>query len=257
MKRSTVLLTLLLAALTCSAVTIKLRDGRSLVCDILAKNDTSLIIRTVKGVQTNLWRELAPESFKAVHPKLYARLLAEAKERQQQQTEAMKAKGMILVGGKWVNKEQYEAQALARVKLNVFTTESIGKYTEVERQRTYSKTKRPKCGVLRIKLDSLDNTRDHILRVKYTMYTQHDSYKEVDKDTEKTETIRKEITHMTEIRTTPMDEYREKWRYATGLSDSDSKIDVDGWDIKIWLDDTLIYEQTRNGKPVYHHVTQW
>jgi hypothetical protein len=257
MKPWIMVIPLLVAALTCSAVTIKFRDGRALVCDVLAKDDTNLVVRTVTGVQTNVWRELMPASFKAVHPELYQRLLAEIKARQQQQDEEMQAKGMIRVGGKWVNKEQYEAQALARVKLNVFTTESIGKYTEVERQRTYSKTKRPKCGVLRIKLDSLDNTRDHTLRVKYTMYTQHDSYKEVDKDTEKTETIRKEITHMTEIRTSPMDEYREKWRYATGLSDSDSKIDVDGWDIKIWLDDTLIYEQTRNGKPVYHHVTQW
>jgi len=248
------------SALLCGAVTIKYRDGHAMVCDVLAKDDTNLIVRTIKGVQTNTWRQLTPESIKTVYPELFERLKQQARDRQQQQLDDMKAKGMILVGGKWVDKKVAALAALARVKLNVITTESVGKYSEVERNKDGSKLKRPKYGVLKIKLDALDKTRSYTLRVQYTLFTkQVDSkeIKEVDKDMEKKETILKKDTHFMEIRTTPADEYKDVVRGVRGVYTDEQKIDIQGWDINIWLGKTLIFEQTHGSKPVYHHVTQW
>jgi len=250
-------LLLVCAALLCNAVTITYRDGRAMVCDILAKGDTNLIVRTVKGVQTNRWRELTTASFKAVHPELYQRLAQQALARKKQNEDEMQAKGMIMVGGKWVDQKAYEMAALTRVKLNVVTTESVGKYNEVERLQSGSKSTRPKSGVLKIKLDSLDKTRTYTLRAQYTMYTSDNAHKEVDKDKEQQETISNAYTHSMEIRTTPLEEYKYVYRYTRGTSADVHKIDITGWDVKVWLDQELIYEQTRGSSPVYHSVTKW
>ncbi len=258
--RTMVCLLVVSGALLCSAVTITYRDGHAMVCDVLSKDDTNLIVRTIKGVQTNTWRELTTASFKAVHPELFARLTQQMLERKKQYNDEMKAKGLIQVGGKWVDKKDYELKALARVKLNVVTTESVGKYSEVERIEGGSKSKRTKCGVLKIKLDSLDNTRSYTVRVQYTLYISQAETKdvqEVDKDAVKQETIRKEYAHAMKIRTTPVDEYKEVLRGVRGISATERKIGVQGWDVKIWLNKTLVYEQTRDSKPVYHSVTKW
>lgn len=266
MKIITAGMAVLSFVLMCNAATIKYRDGRTAVCDVLAKDDTNLIVRTIKGVQTNTWRQLAPASLKAVHPELFARLQQQARDRQKQQADDMKAKGMILVGGKWVNKKEYEEKARARVHLSVLTTESVGKFERTDKgdgsiDKDY---RRESCGVLKIKLDSLDPTCSHSLRVKYTCYVDTPNEADVrvlNKDTEKKEKIDKQHGAIFEFRTEPYYEYKEVLRrgvhYVGGGKSQRANAQIEGWDINIWLDKTLIYEQTRGSKPVYHHVAKW
>jgi hypothetical protein len=253
------------AVFVCSAVTITFRDGRALVCDILAKDDTNLIVRTVKGVQTNAWRQLSPASFKVVHPELYARLLAEAKARQQQQTEAMKAKGMILVGGKWVDKKVHEMKMLERVRLNVLLTESVGKFERTDKGNgsLVKDYRRESCGVMKIKLDSLDHTRAHTLRVQYTCYVDtpyEDDIRKVDADKEVTKIISKQSSAEFELRTEPYYEYKEVlrggWHYYRGGKSTKASAEIEGWDIRIWLNKQLVYQRTRAGKEQYHHLSK-
>jgi len=252
------------SVLLCSAVTLTYRDGQTAVCDVLAKDDTNLIVRTAKGVQTNSWRQLAPASVKAVHPELFARLKQQALDRQKQQADEMQAKGMILVGGTWVDKKAYEEKALARVRMSVLTTESVGKFEHTGGGSSIDKRfRREDWGVLKIKLDSLDPARAHALRVKYICYVDMPGETEelvLNKDTEKKETIDKQHGAAFEFRTEPYMEYKEvlkgSWHYAGGGKSQRTNAQIKGWDIKIWLDEKLIFERTRDGKEQYHFATK-
>ncbi|GEM_PF-1401770 len=267
MKMTMAGMAVLAAVLMCSAVTITYRDGHALVCDVLAKDDTNLIVRTVKGVQTNSWRQLAPASIKAVHPALFARLMQQALARKQQQADEMKAKGMILVGGKWISKKEDDAKALARVCVNVVTTEKVGVFKQKQAQddtgtRQYS---RQSCGLVKITLDSLDAARTYVLRVQYACCAVYDAkQRQQSKEIVKEETISRQRGATYEFCSEPYNEYKITTRGGISVSGEDGKnrrniihdVKVENWQVKLWLDDTLVYETTRDGQEHYYLVTK-
>ncbi len=253
----------------CHAMTIKYRDGHALVCDVLAKDDTNLIVRTIKGVQTNTWRQLTSESFKAVHPELYQRLTQQVLERKKQQADEMKAKGMIQVGGKWVDKKTYEKAQLARLRLAVNAAERAGDYRKAPNQpRNYSRDikMRTSVGELCVKVDGLNHATTNKLKVevehfiiwrdsRYTTFNSFGPHQEPRNDKViKSETFCGEISIARRYQTPTYEQFQYNWRYDTQERwGYESK----GFSLNIWLNGELICEQKRGSKPVYHYVTKW
>ncbi len=239
MKGTVVVMAVLGSVLICSAVTIKYRDGHAMVCDVLAKDDTNLIVRTVKGVQTNTWRQLTAESFKAVHPELYARLLATAQARQKEAASATSAVPLRVVAAP----AAAAPEDLRKIGVGVDTELKVGNDTRVPLSKTMKKlgwsaiSKRECHGCVELQLRGLHVSRLYRIRAAFTVYlkgTRRGDLKRDSKFTQKKSgTAALTLTNQAGARlyflTQPYTE--ERWR--TAADTAWVRMDADYWDVSI------------------------
>ncbi len=263
MKRVTIWLVLLAALCSvCWSATVQLRNGKKLSGDVVAKDDDQVVLKTPAGVVTQAWRSCTPATIKALHPALYQRLVKEAQERKKQQEEEMAAKGLVNVGGKWIDKDEAIALKMAKVRLSVDASE-LGEPYEKTDQTRYEKYYERNCrGVLIIKLDGLNITSEHSVKVVYTHYirttgTSTPGSSKTDDGVTKTARVVKEGAKELRYESQPYRQRKWKARYSLGYSGNMATSQSDGWDVSIWLDGVLIYEAKKDGKPEYHHVQKW
>jgi len=257
----------LTAVLSSPAITVRLRDGTPLVGEVVAKDDTNLVLKTVTGTQTIAWRNVSPDTLKALHPDLYARLKAQAEQRardkaeqERQREDELRAQGMVKVDGKWLPKAEATVKLLRRVSIKVSTRET-SKVTSsrTDFNTTYSRQKGTslKCqGEITVELTGLDPKATHELAIKAVHYRRgvNADYSEP-RPLVKTEPLTGNSEY-TVVATTP--EYdRTRTVYVSsysGASRTETGYETEGYDISISLDGTLIYEQ-KKGQPVQvHHV---
>lgn len=245
------------------SATLILRNGKKLSGDVVSKTDEHVVLKTPAGLVTQQWRACTPATIKALHPALYNRLLKEAEARKKKHEEEMAAKGFAKVGDKWLPKDQALPLLLAKVRLGVVVSESVGKFERTDRgdgsiDKDY---KRESRGVLRVKLDDLDPAQRYTLRTKFICYVDEpysDNDRALTKDNERSESISGKHSAAFEYLTEPYLEFKEVltrgWRFADGGRQRKADARIKGWDIQIWLNDTLIYSRSRTGAEEFHHV---
>ncbi len=247
------------------AVTLTLRDGRSLVGDIVAMDDTNVMVRTAAGLQTNAWQRVTVASLKATHPQLYARLMATAKQRQEQHTKAMQAKGLINVGGRWVDQQAYQARARSFVRLKVAFSEDRGHYVNAPRVNQDKRVKSRAChAVCTITLDGLHASGTHMLRAVYSCVATDEGNERtvLDHAVQFKHVICGVTSFETNVHSRSYTQGEEIIRFKikdnrgthTKQQKRKTGCSLRGWDVKIWLDDLLVYERACEGNERYYPI---
>ncbi len=247
----------------CLGVTLQLRSGKKLSGEVVTKDFEQIVLQTPGGIVTQAWRQCTPATIKALHPALYQRLVKEAQERKKQQEEEMTAKGLVNVGGTWVSKTELVHKQLARVRLFVQTEQTKEPFREVAKTAALRIQERDCKGLLTIKLEGLDPAVTHTLKTVFSHYALDIEEEETVTDTNvtKTERISNEHTYQVRYETTAFKQYKGRLRAGWHATSSAHKRTVGaesaGWDVSVWLDDVLVFEQKKDGTPQYHHVQKW
>ncbi|MCX7846565.1 MAG: hypothetical protein N2595_00815 [bacterium] len=258
-----------LATALCSAkppthTIVYLRTGQSITGTPVSLNDQHVVLKTTDALVTQQWRACTPSTIKSLHPTLYDRLVKQAEERKKQSEAELRAKGFVNLHGKWLPKEQALELLYGRIRLLVSTTEAAQPYTQSHKIRIFSELMksydRAVRGVLTLRFDDLDPSRQYRVKVLYTHYLRdpHGS----DKLLAGRPVIKHALLHgkyTAELRYETPPYVQTKTTYH-GLLDSYSDSSgprASGWDIAIWIDDVLVYEAVHGKPPVYHYVRKW
>ena len=266
MKTAFLCLAALLIAFNALAVTIHLRNGESVTGDIVEKNDQTVTIRTDDGNHTYHWPQLYNRSIKDVHPDLYNRLKQEAIERRKEKEAQMRAKGMVKHEGEWIAREELIRKKLRHVSLKVRSTESGGSFDKVSSTDSTKRYVQDCNGILEIELSGLDPDADHTVTTVYTHFLRYEGdYKgkdnpTIDKNITKEETVSGQRSFTTKYITSTYQRHKTRlkpgWHYEGGGKGQMWGVTSDSWDIKIYLDGALIYEEHPGKSPTYHIVSK-
>lgn len=272
MKYIVYVVAILLVATACtlSAVTVVMRDGKQHVGDVIAKDDTNVVLRTKTATMTIAWRNMTIESFKALNPDLYAQLKAEADERAKLKAEAAKtedadkaAQGMVKFNGKWITKEEADRKKLERVGMHVESREksvitsrdnsSSGSYRD---KNTYTKN----WGEVLVKMDGFNPKDTHTFKIAITHYVVGMNYMSIGSSgtpnakqtVEKEQSLSGEDAYELTFATEEYQRYKSaSFSSYSGGSKYEYGQKSDGFDISMWLNGTLVYEETRKNAPKF------
>ena len=140
-----------------------------------------------------------------------------------------------------------------------------GRVSFGEMQEIYKISKKECIGKINVKIGNLDSDKKYTLKIVYSHYLQ--IKKTLDIDIKKTpddkNIVNEEIlsgknNYEIEIKTSPYYYYKVKPRAGYRVKKKGgSKMEFGdrgaGWDISIWLDNTLIYEEKKGKNPVFYH----
>ena len=272
MRTLAISLCIILLAGSCAGVTIYLRKGGTVSGELVAKDDTKLVLKTADGETTFPWKKLKNSSIKELHPELYERLKAEAIERKKKKEDEMKAEGLVKVGKQWVPKEEADEQVFSRIQLGVRTTEKAGSFKK-QRTTDIGKLHSQEChGLLVISFVGLDAKKSYTLKTTFSHHVKSEgdrskrgnlkAHMMTDDNAERECKIENKRHFRIEYNTSPYYRYKETmkggWKIITDSGRKKKRrtwgYDSDGWDISIWLDGKLVYEQKRGEKPTWHLV---
>ena len=85
----------LVMALSCSGVTVVMRDGSKMSGEVLSKDNTKIVLKTENGEQAIEWRRMTIDCFRQLHPDLYNELVRKREERIRKAEEAKRAAGLV------------------------------------------------------------------------------------------------------------------------------------------------------------------
>lgn len=256
MKKLTVILLALLLVVVCFPTTVYLRKGGTVEGEVISKDDEKFVIKAAEGEKTLKWRQLKNKSIEEIHPELYEKLKVKALEKK------------INIDGK-VAKEKKNGIDFSRIHLSVEKTEKGGAYKKVnidlDLDKYSSSVKREwksirfyekECyGKINIKLNGLDSKKKYYLKTIYSHYIKNDENARPfakktssEKNIVKTNNLSGEISYDIDITSSPFYCYKEKLKSGCQLNEDNKRKKeygdkADGWDISIWLDDTLIYKE--------------
>ena len=246
------------AALPVPRVTVALRDGTRLTGAIVGRDTTNLVLKTDEGTQTVAWRSVTPATLMTLDADLYAALKAQAESR----THATNTMSRVLKtpAPKALTKEEEKAQWLAKISLGIDAAEGC-KVTDRNIQSTAFYQDRKNSSAMKatgtrfscwakieVKVEGLAPTEQHTFKLSATCYRKSLATGIADaKDTiEKEEALTGKDDYSFDYQSDPY-EFFKAGRNMTGFQN-------DGFDIKVWLDGTLIYEQKRNARGEYYQV---
>lgn len=268
--RAMLFLGIVLMAPCAFGVTVQLRNGATVAGSIVSTNDDTLVLSTATGERTFPWRELSNQSIQQIHPDLYARLKQQAIERAKAREQEMADKGLVKVGDKWVPKEEAMRLKYRHVRLRVARTERTGPAKEessTESSRTYIQD----ChGVLTLEFEGLDSKTEYHVKTEFKHYTKLED--EADRrrvappsatvrPATREETIKGQSHHRVDYESDPYQKYKVKMKADwVMLTDGGRRkrlsggYESDGWDIKVWLDGNLVYEERKGDTPEFHII---
>jgi hypothetical protein len=263
-----VLAGMLLCAAATLAATLTLRDGRKVTGTVVCMDDTNIVLQTPAGQQTYPWRSVSNESIQQTNPALYERLLARAQERQRQAqapTQTVERfvvrprDGTVAAGG----------QLLAGVRLGVSKATRQGDHIQSTMERRKQARKNGWSGVqaqnhygeLTVRLDGLNATRSYNVRAEATLYMRMTTAGSIQGGTmrvnrrfkgDDTQTVSNAPTARLTFCTAP---YTER-KLTSSEGSATTKGKVRYWDIRVWIDGALVYEEKDDKSPVFYHVTK-
>jgi len=236
--------------------TVYLRKGGTVEGEIISKDDEKFVVKTADGEKTIKWRQLTNKSIKEINPVLYEKLKKQALEKKIKKNEKN-------------NKVKKNDIDFSRIHLSVVKTEKGGAYKKIDIDldidKYSSSVKREwksirfyekECyGKINIKLNGLDSKKKYYLKTIYSHYIKNDENARPfakktssEKNIVKTNNFSGEISCDIDIISSPFYCYKEKLKSGCQINE-DNKIKkeygdkADGWDISIWLNDILIYEE--------------
>ncbi len=200
--------------------------------------------------------------------------------------ETMVAEGKVLVGGKWLTQAEAQVQKLQRIILKISTREA-SKVTERDTAYSTTYSRRAdttmKCwGEIEVSLSGLDPKESYTLKVAATQYRHGSGYyvtssggsssssggsssssggsttssspntkSTVDQEDPVTGSVEyKHVFKTTEYERTAI----RRFSSYSGGSKTDYGEKSDGFDISIFIDGTLVYEQKKGESAKYYHV---
>jgi len=214
---------------------------------------------------------LKNSSIKELNPELYERLKAEAIERKKKKEEEMKAEGLVKVGKQWVPKEEADEQTFSSIQLGVRTTEKAGSFQKQQATKIRKLHSQECHGLLVISLVGLDAKKSYTLKTTFSHHVKSEgdpskrenmkAHKITDDDEERECKIEDKEHFRIEYNTSPYFRYKETMKGGWKIVAEGGRkrrrtwgYGSDGWDISIWLDGKLVYEQKRGEKPTWHLV---
>ena len=265
-------LALLLAtsAATLLAITITFRNGTTQTGEIVRMDDTNLTLKTSLGEKTYLWRALKNKSIQDAHPALYARLLAAAQARQQAPANAPTNQPVLVaVAARGDASTASAPEDLRTVSLGVDTDLKKQGYRRAPvskgmRKRGWDMVSRRTChGTLVLQLRGLNATKMYGVRTTFAVHLKGELKGGLAKPTDATTQIAPgsatlTLTNQASARLDFLTQsYTEEKRRAVKsdyTSTATTTFDADYWDIKIWINETLVYTEENDKKPEYFHV---
>ncbi len=260
----------LAGALLCAATlaaTLTLRDGRRVTGTVVRMDDTNVVLQTAAGQQPYPWRAVSNESIKQTNPALYERLVARVQERQRQaqaptqtvERFVMRPRdGTVAAGG----------ADLTGVRLGLSKATRQGDHIQSTMERKKQIRKNGWSGVqaqnhhgeLTVLLDGLSATRSYSVRAETTMYlrmtttggsggTMRANRKVTGDDIQ---IVSNAPNARLTFRTTP---YTER-KLTSSEGNATTKGKVRYWDIRVWIDGVLVYEEKDDKSPAFYHVTK-
>lgn len=251
MKKLTIFFILFLFVNFCFATTVYLRKGGTVKGEVISKDDEKFVLKTEDGEEKTIkWRRVKNKTIKEIYPELY---------------ESLKEKALAKKKGESAKKENDKLD-FSRINLKVETNESAGSYKKHNiKNKIYKISKKECIGKINVKIGNLDSDKKYTLKIVYSHYLQ--IKKTLDIDIKKTpddkNIVNEEIlsgknNYEIEIKTSPYYYYKVKPRAGYRVKKKGgSKMEFGdrgaGWDISIWLDNTLIYEEKKGKNPVFYH----
>jgi len=257
-------------AATLLAITITFRNGATQTGEIVRMNDTNLTLKTSLGEKTYLWRALKNESIQGAHPALYTQLLATAQARQQPPPSApINQPVPVAVAARGAGPAASAPEDLRTVRLGVDTDLKKSGYRRTPISKNMKKSgwdtvyKRTCHGNLVLQLRGLNATKTYGVRTTFAVHLKGARKGDLAKKTTVPTqiaagtaalTLTNQASARLDFLTQP---YREqKWRAleSDGTSTATTTFDADYWDIKVWINETLVYSEENGNKPGYFHV---
>lgn len=229
--------------------TIELRDGSRVTGTVVRKDDTHVTIRTEKGERTFAWRRLTPESFRDTHPTLYEQMLARARgDRGDTGSSASSSDTQEL------SREDALHQKFRFVTLRVTPSEQPTAWRTIYRSTrgSYRERVRECNGVVRVVVDGLDINVSKKMRIDVTQHIA-----EIAGVGRETRTLNetRELTgnrrHEFEFTLGQYGQKRIDGQHANNRTEGNESR---GFDIKIWLDDVLVYEWENTKDEQFYYV---
>lgn len=256
------------AAATMMAATLTLRDGRRVTGTVMRMDDTNVVLQTAAGQQTYPWRSVANESIKQTNPAFYERLLARAQERRRQAQAPTQAVERLVVrprdgagaaGGANLTGVRLGLSKATRQGEHIQSTMERRKqirkngWSDVKAQNHY--------GELTVLLDGLNPTRCYSVRAESTLFLRMTTSGSLQGGTMRNnhqvrgddiQTVSNAANARLTFRTTP---YRES-KLTSSQGGATTKGKVRYWDIRVWIDGVLVYEEKDDKSPTFYHVTK-
>ena len=250
----------------CIGAVVTLRDGSTVSGEIISCDDTNCVLRTREEMQTIPWRRMKNRSIEQLHPELYTRL--------------MRNKGMIYIKGIWMTSEEAEnmKKILFRsILLGVRTKEKTGPWTRENSKGITiygnARSRQRICkGSVTIELVNLSPYETYVLRVQITHIVKGGKAKEVSRSrtdnvnyygykTDRTGTYTtwvygihtNEITETVTIESSR--EYKGSFKTPEYINMKKNRgLRSIGFNITVWLNDTLVYKGIHREIPRYYYV---
>jgi len=252
MKKFNIFLFFLLLVSFSLATTVYLRKGGSLEGEVISKDNEKFILKTVDGEEKTIeWRSVKNKTIKEIHPELYKELKAKALARKKEKKKIQKKK----------------VEKVVPIKLYVTTLKGKGRFEEIKKKtkkekRNWKHTdffKKELTRKIKINISGLNPNTNYVLKAVYTQYFENYHkkggrfFKETPPERDVCKTFNLSGTNFYNIKiiTAPYFQYKDettdpKYRFSGGGgSKREYGAKSDGFDISIWLNNTLIYEKKK------------
>ena len=162
-------------SLSCSGVLVILRDGTRIKGDLISKDNTKIVLKTEAGEKSVEWRNMKISCFKLLNPELYEELKRKRDERIRKKDDAMRAKGLVKVGTKWIKKEEAEKLKYKWVRMKVTVNEKKPSFKTVYRSTgsDYRSMSRECYLLVTVEFEGLARTNNYELEVKCQNYLRY------------------------------------------------------------------------------------
>jgi len=261
MKKLVAVLLLILFVNFSLGTTVYLRKGGTIEGKVISKDDENFTLKTAEGEKTIKWRSVKNKSIKEIHPELYGKLKARAIERKNNKND---------------NKKEVELKQLlkkddenfSKIHLEIRTAEHFSPFAKFAFNGTVRGYKREGNGILKISLSKLDPIKDYTIKTEYSHYLKKDNKVNMplntpkrDENVIKKENISGKKTCQIEYTTLPYYFFKLKAKTGYYIKESHGRhltkvkygYKTDGWDVSVWLNDTLIYEKKKDKNPIYYN----